>query len=489
MLLQTPTAGVSADRDNKRKGVTIPLSRLTKIALPALFIMILFVILAVSVNATYIPDNVGSLDDYARSQGWTYIEESGSWITNTGSVVTESPYTTPQLSEEELALPTIKLIDAIMHSDYLEDRIRNAMVCSSCEMQDSILTDGFEDFNGYGELVSRDDLIPALEAYAKENFNLKDEASLVGKVDFDFFSQIVSQPEIAQKAAERSLTEESALCLSSILQKSLESTSSGVLSGYIKVYSSSPNYRYIPYYDNGDTTYSRDELLIPLWVAGSALTTAEKNYCNSESDAFITPLGGVRKAPPSSAYNCHSYAHYIAGSMNDSWINNVDDVFDAALSLHPSHYVYVGNASDATTNAYVEYNTKVSSSSNATTYCHSGLVTSSSNGTVTGRSKWGVAGEYQHNYLDVPNDYKNYYLNGSTKVYYVDADFYNYTSHDIHRIYTGVNHHNSALNTHSFQYKYTCSICGLVTKTVTETIPCTGNPCVAPQGILHPEIM
>lgn len=113
----------------------------------------------------------------------------------------------------------------------------------------------------------------------------------------------------------------------------------------------------------------------------------------------------VRLAPPTYAYNCHSYAWYQQSTTNNFWINNEEDV---ELIIEDEHCVQV---SEPSVGDIVVYRTSFG------TILHSGVVVGFQNEEPLIVSKWAQRGLYQHT---VTNAWDNYYKAswGDTYTYY-----------------------------------------------------------------------
>ena len=122
-------------------------------------------------------------------------------------------------------------------------------------------------------------------------------------------------------------------------------------------------------------------------MVNTELSLNERNSIDSDTDA--TYPAATRVASASAKYNCHSYCWYSQDvSTNQYWLNN------------PSPYWTDGS--------YVEAPIAVGRKVRYLSGAHSAIVNYYSSGVTFFRSKWGLAGVYNHAPSYGPPEY-NYF--------------------------------------------------------------------------------
>lgn len=147
-----------------------------------------------------------AMAEYAAQQGWEYDAEADCYVTPDLAYVydvTEETQARISLTEEQLALPTDELLDAVIHSHFMRVEALNLTddPIPLSEVQSGEYKPkekSFEPFNGYRELVRRDDFIPVMEAYSKK---LLEEGADTGSLEFETTAKILNTARAKNKIA------------------------------------------------------------------------------------------------------------------------------------------------------------------------------------------------------------------------------------------------------------------------------------------------
>ena len=156
---------------------------------------------------------------------------------------------------------------------------------------------------------------------------------------------------------------------------------------------------------------------LPRTPSGNQVTSSWCHYDRSEMTAgdrteineYVRDAYGLEPLrPPTTKYNCHSYAWYNRSSSNLWWIDWPDDFMEDDYYEENTGIIKSGNIA-----VY-----RMSASS--TEYLHSAVVTnvgsgSGSNPPITVTSKWGNWGLYSHMLYNCPADY------GRNMLFYQEA--------------------------------------------------------------------
>ncbi len=261
----------------------------------------------------------------------------------------------------------------------------------------------YSDFNGFRELMSRNDLTDVLiEKYSlstvvtKEKYLVKqNDAKASDDVLFAkefFLSSTIEFLLVCDELHNGSFSEEQSKTIENlVVEKNLERTGSGLYSEYSEIYSSNVSNNKNPVKAGG--TWTTSSVTTP---NGSSVQT----YYNRSPELTATEINQMKQQMASSypnatylrpatvKYNCHSYAWHSQSTSNKHWMND------------PSKYMSDGS--------YYRYTTSPRTGMKAFWYTggHSGIV---SKITYSGgvnkyytTSKWGAYGLYEHPYNNCP---------------------------------------------------------------------------------------
>ena len=325
-----------------------------------------------------------------------------------------------QLSQEELNLPTEKLVDLILDYPYLVDFI-------SASNPNETYQYIRNSFNGFAELETRTDATTILlSKLLSENDSYPN-----GSIYKLYVSSILSIPFYSKNLSR----EELALCVSvaegSTFGVSIDSATLSINTfNNTTTYSDSDiafeanGFYYVRSNEDGLTTGG---ITVPLYAALSDFTIDEQiSLAEDTANAFnIVALGNA-----TSMYNCHSYAWHSASTSNNAWILQVDSYM---YDLHSENI----NRDDIEIGTIVVY---FDANENP---LHSAIISDIDGDNIICKSKWGANGLFEHHIANVPASYT---YNGYT----VWCRFYNYE-----RIHT----YEVVVNGTESHFKI-CNICG-----------------------------
>lgn len=342
-----------------------------------------------------------------------------------------------QLTEDELSASTEELLQIVLRSDYLRlAQWQAQMLSSSAEPMEP----RYAGFNGYIELLSRDDFETVLTDYV---LRASGDSQWGVSEEYTALQSLLKQSSVVN-------------CLSYEAVSSLAQASGDVQTRAMGD----------DIIDMGTISYTTSGAVltvggqsVPVCDPNRELTTDEAASLNAQFASY----GATRRSTPTAHYNCHSYAWHWMSTSNRHWIANED----VAIYIRDTATTQVELENVQTGDIVVYYD------ENGVT-CHSAVVMDISGDVMMVQSKWGKAGVYYHAVNNVPENYTG--ADGQ-----INCNILRY--HDYERTYTGENYHEDG--NHYFAYVDTCAICD---KTVSgwKITVCVGPPCQLP-GTLSAE--
>ena len=340
-----------------------------------------------------------------------------------------------QLSESELSTDTRALLDTVLQSKYF-----GQYMYAQSQPYENVISD-FSDFNGFCELVAREDFEKVFAQYMEGYLTQANDTAL------DERYMLIALEMLRSPAVYEKLSDETMLLGAGILKNDKALTSSAFQPLEIE---SMPSFSIngIDYYLQSSVT-TVGGLSVSTYYPERELTSAEITECNSQLDMS----GNTRLYSPTTKYNCHSYAWHEMVISNTSWI------IDIAPYISDSNTT-AKTFSTAQVNDIVVY---VDANGSPV---HSGVVYSISDSTIRVISKWGQGAVYIHDITQVPSSY--YSGVGEVTVYF-------FTYHNYVYQYTGEQYHSGAY--HYDEYAYICSICKHKKDSEWVKRVCDGPPC------------
>lgn len=340
------------------------------------------------------------------------------------------------LSAEELASDTKSLLKIVLNAEYIRIARMNARLLSS---NAEALPVRYDEFNGYIELLTRDDLEDALLSYSE------------GTTEEMFvLHEILQRSDMRQILSSTSLETVETAVRQRILSevRIVGNPTGGVVLGQIY------------YRDGGFITMAWGDTL-PLLVPERSLdadeiATMNATYVNcSGSGANCSSSCIHLLSSAATEYNCHSYAWYLADYTNQYWIT----INETAMQNHmPDNLLPISEGDEQPKDIVVYFNQNGKP-------LHSAIVVSCQGGNIVVQSKWGVYGVYEHEIDTVPSNY----MGDDGKTYTCIYRYHHYDQTVILDMgHTGKLHH--------YDYVDVCDICEYELHTPTVVI-CPGPPC------------
>ena len=348
------------------------------------------------------------------------------------------------ISADDTAKSTAELLADYIGSDEV---LLSAAVKNFPHVRDLSGDDGFK------ELITRDDLPDALEAYA-ELMSSPDYVSPFLNYEKDAFGDIIRQWAVIDTVNDAVVSDSSQYPALRKMYSSYDIDLTSAVQSFTL---------YNITYTRTGSVQTADGRSVDAYTAQRQLTDSEISNLNMLG---ATVYGATRVGSPAANYNRHSFAWYKASSSNPYWIRSADKF------ITDSECTYI---SSGTTSKSVQVNDIIvyyDSSGNA---IHSGIITAvTSDGVLTVKSKWGQGGIYVHSVNAVPSSYRP---QGSSTT---RTKIYRY--HDYKYQYTGQNYHQGSR--HYFQYATKCTVCfAQKGEAVWKFKACSGSPCVLPASV------
>lgn len=334
-----------------------------------------------------------------------------------------------QLTEEELLLDTEELLELVLKSDYMRIANWEAWVLTSLSTP---LEPRYTGFNGYVELISRDDFEAELVNYlmSASETTMRKEC-----IELDVLKSICAGAEIKNKLSEETFNVISHTIYGAQAATTYASENTGTGE--------------ITYYQSG-TVLTVGGQEVPVMEPTRELTSEEINQINST----YSWDGLMRAGEPTAVYNCHSYAWHAMTTQNSHWIEHVGIyVGDSATETVQSGEMQTGDIV-----VYCDENGKI---------LHSAVVFDLAAEVPVMASKWGKAGVYYHAINNVPVTYAG----SDGMIRYVVFRY-----HDYETTLTGNDYHQGAF--HYYEYASVCSICNKTENNWWEKQVCGGPPCI-----------
>lgn len=342
--------------------------------------------------------------------------------------------------DEILSASTIELLEYFLASSFMGQQVYS---CSSTMNSREIDLSCHEAFR---ELVSREDLMQALEDYAESILN----GSKSNELEKAKFEKLLVQPFVESLLSDSESTATDYPNLRSIYTASeIVLSSTGDLVGTINN---------IRYYSAGTISTANNRNV--------EVCTPHREWSSSEIadiNNIYDYTGNTRLDNPTTVYNCHSYAWYRYSTTNPYWIM---DIWEFTLDSACTQITSVASAQAKDIVVYLDENGVP---------LHSGVVYSvSPSGELTICSKWGQAGAYMHSIGNVP---QGYYADPNTgKISYLLFRYHDYANK-----YTGREYHSGSR--HYFQYANICEVCNKQINATWKSKPCSGPPCSLPRNL------
>ena len=348
-----------------------------------------------------------------------------------------------QLSEQELSTDTETLLHLVLNSEYLLIARSSARILSSNLAPLSV---SYDDFNGYLELFSRNDL----ETVLLTNLStLSAEERVV-------LLELLQRSDLQESISPSTLSSAITIC--------------GTFQNRIAV---NPGVEWVPFDQEFGIQIRFEQWIqftsgerIQAYIPSREYTPAEVLIVNSRFPEYNCEATLVYDADIS--YNCHSYAWYHMSTDNNFWIgvgsDFDEDAFDAGeIMFIPSDAIPV-NDNIQKYDIIVYYD-------ESGTILHSAVVVETDSNTITVQSKWGKAGVYRHGIGTLPASY----IGADGQIRYEVYRYHHYV-----RTTTDLGH---AFSSHYYTHTDYCTICH---HTITSTVgvECSGPPCVVPFSLI-----
>lgn len=351
--------------------------------------------------------------------------------------------------DEVLNLPTDELLEYFLNSKFLEEWTYAYYVSSSSD--GTVQESDFISNKAYKELITRDNLVPLLEAYAGELLLRAEKDNAEYEDTVKRFSKLMSQDRVIELVK-----------ASSDANVNITRFMPRTISNKVKIFSSETvaSDEDIVYYDAGTVkTASGADVIFSR--PNRELTQAEVSYINS----LYNYSGNTRLSSPTAYYNCHSFAWHSYSYSNQYWINDITEYLNDDVCSEP---IAIQNARSNDIIVYLK------PASNGYEILHSGVIEwwDENINNIKIRSKWGRAGVYKHSIGNVPVTYCFEDANGELRVMYTIFRYHNYTEKEYIRNYHFGKHH-------FYEYNNVCSICNdRVFCDTPVRKPCSGPPCM-----------
>lgn len=296
-----------------------------------------------------------------------------------------------QIPDDKLVnMTTDALLETVMNYPFIHDYMAFNSYEDACRRMS-------EDFNGFSELFSREDITSAiLSKYSSAHVVSADEIDTVDSASF-FEPSTLEYLFVCDEINNGEITGKELELFSEIhSQKSYERNVAGIYSIQSEVYCTHKQSEILTRAGETWTVVASGTVKTPkgskvpeVYKRSPELTTAEKNSLNSQMAKTYPRV--TRIAQPTVKYNCHSYAWYSRSTSNPYWIGR---------SNPPKIYTTDGS--------YKRYSGTPRSGMKAWYNGgeHSGISIGAK--MVSGvqvhyvESKWGMCGVYQHAYNDCP---------------------------------------------------------------------------------------
>lgn len=308
-----------------------------------------------------------------------------------------------QIPEDKLiSMTTEALLETVMNYPLIHDYVAFNSYEDACNVMSN-------DFNGFKELFSREDVTSALlSKYSSAHVVTADEINTVDISSF-FEPSTVEYLLVCDEIKNGEITGNEAEILTKIhARKTAERNIAGIYSIQSEVYSAYRGETAASTMSAGSTwtAVSPGTVKTPkgsnvpeVYKRSPELTTAEKNNLNNAMAS--TYPRAKRIAQPTVKYNCHSYAWYSRSTSNPYWIG-----YKNAPSIYTTDGSYKRNSGTPRSGMKAWYNYGE----------HSGICIGSkleySQQVHYVESKWGMAGVYEHPYSYSP------YTSANIRFYY-----------------------------------------------------------------------
>lgn len=344
-----------------------------------------------------------------------------------------------QLSTDTLAADTATLLHAVLNSDYIRIARDSARLLSSSFEP---LTVHYSYFNGFAELLTRDDLASTLLSYIR----------IATPYELEILREILLRDDVQtnlNSSAADIITSLNSVCNQFMYESRTNSSWSDIADG------TGVNYSLI-----GTVSFYGGEQ-INAYQASREYTETEASERDARTASLNLPITLIHSADAS--YNCHSYAWYHMSNSNPYWIG-VRDIGDEGFVL--GDQMFIPSSAFIVDEEYQEMDIVVYYDESQK-ILHSAVIIDVNGDNITLQSKWGGYGVYRHNLNAVPVDYlgSDGYLRYQVYRYHI----YTRTTIDL----------GHSLRSHTYKHTDTCTICG---HTVTSTVQlsCSGPPCAVP---------
>lgn len=328
--------------------------------------------------------------------------------------------------ERQSELPTAEHLAAATTEQLIEELLESSfnmshVYCNSPEnYEDLVRTNPYVQ-----ELLNRDGGVAALLAYYEDNS------------DLDYIPKSALESLLCSGAVRETAT-------SLDMEEMAELNRGVMLTSNVMAAGETDSFKLnnVRYTKSSTTVMTMGRRSVPVYEAEHDLFSIDEYFFEMEVESYP---GVIRLAGPSSYYNCHSYAWYLANTSNRYWIGDVDTYHS------DSHTIDSSTASVGQRVVYYQDKKIV----------HSGIVSQiKSDGTVMVKSKWGQGCLLEHEINNVPDAYKD----GSK----INTEFCKITNHNDGVTSYNVTKHTvkcsicsyTRTNNHIFDSNQKCMVCG-----------------------------